>query len=107
MRTPEQSNTEIYSTPITAAKFHSVKEIQETWIADHAKHATKMLPGGMWVLGVFICSPSNIFLDNSDETKAKSILYCLKKQLASEPLLNGSSPSAEKLLLHFNTVDFK
>lgn len=101
-RTPEQSDSEIQSKPASAAVFQSVKEIKESWIADHAKHVTKMLPGGMWVLGVFICSPSDIFLDTSMELKAKVILSALKKQLSAEPLLYGNSPSSEKLLLHYN-----
>ncbi|KAK6617530.1 hypothetical protein RUM44_005118 [Polyplax serrata] len=99
VRTQEQSDANV------PMKLRSVKEIKESSIADHAKNVTKMLPGGMWILGAFICSPTNIFLDSSMDSKTKSILSHLKKQLSSEPLLNGFGPSNEMLLLHFNTTD--
>lgn len=35
-------------------KMANFTEIPESWVGDHAKHATRMLPGGMYVLGKLV-----------------------------------------------------
>ncbi|XP_014611081.1 PREDICTED: protein odr-4 homolog [Polistes canadensis] len=45
--------------------FESIQDIQEYWLADHATDVTRMLPGGMRILGIFLAGPEDI-LDDSD-----------------------------------------
>ena len=106
VRTPEETDFEIKSKQVlTAATFESVDDIEGDLIANHAKHVIKMLPGGMSILGAFICSPNNIFNENSTISKAKSILHYLHREFTNEPLLNAGSLLSEQLMLHFNTTD--
>lgn len=59
-----------------------------------------MLPGGMWVLGIFIVGPGNVFGDAKAVSKLRTVLHCIKKNLSSKSFLHGNSPSSEKLALH-------
>ncbi|XP_066155405.1 protein odr-4 homolog [Euwallacea fornicatus] len=76
----------------------SIQEVNESWMADHAKHATRMLPGGMYVLGVFAVTDEDIL--NPLSPKIKSILNALEKNLAAQPYLFGTGCN-DKIVLHF------
>lgn len=105
VRSPEQV---LDSPPSTGLiNIQTVNDIKESAIIDHAKHVTRMLPGGFWVLGIFVCTSTDIFSDTAAQSRLKSIIYQLKKNLLSEPLLYANSPSPDKLLLHFNSEDHK
>lgn len=77
-----------------------LSDIQESWLVDHAKQVTRMLPGGMWVLGLFVTGPGDIFSESSSQSKLNSLIQSLTKALDQNPNLYGNSPSAEKLVLH-------
>lgn len=107
-RTPEPADKVSESSSSTGLiNIQTVNDIKESAILDHAKHVTRMLPGGFWVLGIFVCSSSDIFSDTSAQSTFRSIIYHLKKVLSSEPLLHANSPSPDKLLLHFNSETHK
>lgn len=59
-----------------------------------------MLPGGVWVLGVFVTGPGDVFAEPAAQTKLGALLRALTKVLEQNPSLHGNSPSSEKLLLH-------
>ncbi|XP_066260013.1 protein odr-4 homolog [Euwallacea similis] len=88
--------------PIKAIR--SIQEVNESWVADHAKQATRMLPGGMYVLGLFIVSDEDIF--SPLNPKIKSLLNALEKNLAAQPYLFGTGCS-EKIVLHFSSKTHK
>lgn len=54
-RTPEEKGPDNGSeTSYASEKAEPVKNllgVSEAWVADHAKHVTRMLPGGMFVQG--------------------------------------------------------
>ncbi|KAJ2947010.1 hypothetical protein O0L34_g16354 [Tuta absoluta] len=78
--------------------------VSEAWVADHAKHVTRMLPGGMFVLGVFVTSKEDIFEEPKLLAKIKSITNCIHKLLDSNSFMYGNcSTLSEKLLLHMST----
>lgn len=57
-RTPEEKTSETasessYTNSEKSDNPTAVLDISEAWIADHAKHVTRMLPGGMFVQGNF------------------------------------------------------
>lgn len=78
-------------------------DIQEIWLADHAKQVTRMLPGGMWVLGMFIVGPGDVFAETTSLAKLNSVLININKHLNNNRYFCGNSPSSEKLLLHLST----
>lgn len=85
----------------------SVKDIPINWVADHAKHVTKMLPGGMWVLGVFIVGPEDTLDNTNNVQKLKSILNAIYKTLSwNNKHLCGNSQD-EKIILSFNSITQK
>jgi hypothetical protein len=59
-----------------------------------------MLPGGMWVLGIFIVGPGDVFGDAKAVSKLRAVLQHIKKNLSHNCFLHGNSPSSEKLALH-------
>ncbi|XP_011253793.2 protein odr-4 homolog [Camponotus floridanus] len=85
----------------------SVKDIPINWVADHAKHVTKMLPGGMWVLGVFIVGPEDTLDNTNNVQKLKSTLNAIYKTLSwNNKHLCGNSQD-EKIILSFNSITQK
>lgn len=71
----------------------------DVWVADHAKHATRMLPGGMYVLGLFVVSQEDILTPFSN--KLKSILNQVHKQLSGNNYIHGNPTCSEKLILNY------
>ncbi|XP_029170976.1 protein odr-4 homolog [Nylanderia fulva] len=85
----------------------SVKDIPISWVADHAKHVTKMLPGGMWVLGVFLVGPEDILDNTNNVQKLKSVLNAIYKTLSwNNKHLCGNNQD-EKIILNFNSITQK
>ncbi|XP_045493553.1 protein odr-4 homolog [Colias croceus] len=107
-RTPEEKSPDALSeTSFTSEKPEPLRNllgVSETWVADHAKHVTRMLPGGMFVQGIFVTSDEDIFEDPNYFSKVKSVLnYTFKAQNAN-PYMNGNYPhSNERLILHMCT----
>ncbi|EFN83762.1 protein odr-4 homolog [Harpegnathos saltator] len=97
--TAEQDAADIY--------IKSVKDIPMSWVADHAKHVTRMLPGGMWVLGIFIIGPEDILEITSNVQIFKSVLGAIHKTLSwNNKHLCGNNQD-EKLILAFNSITQK
>ncbi|XP_071455239.1 protein odr-4 homolog [Hetaerina americana] len=85
----------------------SMKDLEENWVADHAKHVTRMLPGGMWVLGIFTVGKSDPYEDSSDRNRVRCALVQIREHFVKHSYLHGDGPSSEKLALHYNTVSQK
>ncbi|XP_012261309.2 protein odr-4 homolog [Athalia rosae] len=91
----------------TEAKYiKSINDIPETWVADHAKHVTRMLPGGMWVLGIFVVGPDDILSDSNSIIRLRSVIVAIYKHLALNKFLYGNTDQ-ENLILHFNSLTEK
>ncbi|XP_058794467.1 protein odr-4 homolog [Phymastichus coffea] len=80
----------------------SIKDLDLNLVADHAKHVTRMLPGGMWVLGIFIVGPGDCFNDSNCISKIRSVLTAIQRNLASNVYLYGNS-NQENLILSYNS----
>lgn len=66
-----------------------------------------MLPGGMWVLGVFIVGPEDILDNTNNVQKLKSVLSTIHKTLSwNNKHLCGNNQD-EKLILSYNSVSQK
>jgi hypothetical protein len=62
-----------------------------------------MLPGGMWVLGIFIVGPEDCLSNNNYVQKLRSTLFAIYRNLASNVYLCGNS-NQENLILSFNSI---
>lgn len=105
-RTPEEKVAEnvsaenLGSTEIVL----SLPDMSEIWVADHAKHVTRMLPGGMFVQGIFITSDEDIFSVQNNFKKVCSIMNHMYKVLITSQHMYGCCPvDNERLILHMNT----
>ncbi|XP_028127754.1 protein odr-4 homolog [Diabrotica virgifera virgifera] len=78
----------------------SLEDFNPSWVADHAKQATRMLPGGLYVLGIFITAPDDIL--NPLHSKIKSLLQTVQNYLNTNKYLYGNH-SSEKVVLHFSS----
>lgn len=68
---------------------------------------TRMLPGGMWVLGIFIVGPEDTLDNTSNVQKLKSVLGAIHKTLSwNNKYLCGNNQD-EKLILSFNSITQK
>lgn len=64
---------------------------------------TRMLPGGMWVLGIFVVGPGDCLGDNNCVQKLKLTLTSVYKNLTSNEYLYGNCKS-ENLIFSFNSL---
>ncbi|XP_018318920.1 protein odr-4 homolog isoform X2 [Agrilus planipennis] len=87
-------------TPVKPVKH--INEVSESVVADHAKHATRMLPGGMFVLGIFVVSEEDIF--SPVDSKLVAILNQISKQLSMNSFVYGNPSNCEKLVLNLCTT---
>lgn len=80
--------------------------ISDNWVANHALYTTRMLPGGMFVLGIFIVSPEGLFENTIQMIKVRSMLTQIYKVLKDNKYLYAlpDQNSFEKLVLHFHTT---
>lgn len=62
---------------------------------------TRMLPGGMWVLGLFLIGQNDPFESQQNSSRLRTILRHVRTELQKNSLY-GDSPSSEKLILHLN-----
>lgn len=66
-----------------------------------------MLPGGMWVLGVFIVGPEDTLDNTNNVQKLKSVLSAIYKTLSwNNKHLYGNNHD-EKIILSFNSITQK
>lgn len=86
----------------TNVPIKTIDDISEFWIADHAKHATRMLPGGMYVLGIFVISTNDLL--SPFNAKFRAILNQMHKQLSINSYLFGNQEIQEKLVLNYCTA---
>lgn len=80
------------------SQIKSLSEINELWIAEHAKQAARMLPGGMHILGLFIISDDEII--TPFPIKLKTIFGHLHKSL-STAYLYGNPEHNEKIIVNY------
>ena len=88
-------------------KLKVIKDIKEIKVTKHAIDVSGMLPGGTWVLGIFLTSDFDVFNDDTSVVKLKAILLHLKNGFSADELMYGNSPSSNKLLLHYNYLTNK
>ncbi|XP_074103502.1 protein odr-4 homolog [Cotesia typhae] len=81
----------------------SIKDVPSSWVADHAKHVTRMLPGGMWVLGIFIVGPDDCLNNNDSTQRLRSIVTAIHQNLEFDQYLYGNNPY-DNIVLAFNSI---
>uniref|UniRef100_A0A069DTR3 Uncharacterized protein n=1 Tax=Panstrongylus megistus TaxID=65343 RepID=A0A069DTR3_9HEMI len=75
--------------------------IEESWLKVHMKNVTRSLSGGMYVLGLFIVGPKDIFADKLNLQKVRSLINSIHSISKSNVYLFGSNYPKNLIVLHF------
>lgn len=70
------------------------------------RQVTKMLPGGMQVLGIFVAGPGDSLSDHNSTHLVKSVIADIHRNLGSNDYLCGNNKH-ENLVLGFNSISQK
>ncbi|XP_052896259.1 protein odr-4 homolog [Anopheles moucheti] len=99
----------VHATRITGQDEEESDESQKlnaTVASQQALDATRMLPGGMYVMGIFVIHPKNVFQEQTLLASVKFILMSMKATFDANPLLMGTceeSEKSEKLVLYYSS----
>lgn len=83
-------------------KMESLEELEDAWVAQHAKQVMRMLPGGVGVLGLFVVYPGES-LPSSALTKLKQVLLAVFKVVSKQIQLSQDVSITDKMVLHICT----
>ncbi|KAF7388124.1 hypothetical protein HZH66_010891 [Vespula vulgaris] len=76
--------------------------IPESWLADHANDVTRMLPGGMRILGIFLAGPEDTLDNNANVHKFRSILLTIQRNFLLNKYLHGNNQ--HNFILTYNSI---
>ncbi|CAH1392153.1 unnamed protein product [Nezara viridula] len=87
--------------------YEKLLDIDESAISEHARVVTRMLSGGMWVLGFFIVGPGDLFSDKNSLVKLRAIANKIHNCTKGNDYMNGKDPTNQKMILHFCSISKK
>lgn len=87
--------------------YEKLLDIDETAVAEHARVVTRMLSGGMWILGFFVVGPGDLFSDKNSLVKLRAIANKIHNCTKGNDFMNGKDPTNQKMILHFCSVSKK
>lgn len=79
--------------------------LNENWMCQHAKQVTRMLPGGLDILGIFVIAGQDEL--NRLQPILRQILFAIFKMLNKDQKLTICNESTEKILLQIASVTQK
>lgn len=80
-------------------------DIEEAWICQHAKQVTRMLPGGMDVLGLFaVGAPEELA---AAQPKLRQVLFAVFKVIAKDQRMALNSEMSDRIQLQICTLTRK
>ncbi|XP_019557720.2 protein odr-4 homolog [Aedes albopictus] len=84
----------------------NILDIDNQQVSQHALIETRLLPGGFYVMGIFVINPKSVFEDQNLLRKVKTILMDIRHTFDSNPLLQGNCDgldSGEKLVFYYSS----
>ncbi|XP_061171234.1 protein odr-4 homolog [Saccostrea echinata] len=109
IRTPEPAEDECSEEQESAtpskkrrkSKPESLTSMDEQWIALHAKQVTRMLPGGIDVIGLFVVAPPKMM--QAAQSKLRQILFAIQKVLKRTFPMEDDQNITDRVLLQVCT----
>lgn len=80
-------------------------ELDEAWICQHARQVTRMLPGGLDVLGIYIYGPSELATKNT--ANLRQILFAMFKSISKDQQLGFCSKIKDRIQLQLCSITNK
>lgn len=77
----------------------------ELWVATHAKQVTRMLPGGLDVIGIFAVAPTNMLKDS--QAKLRQIVFAAEKLLNKDMPILPLDTTKERIILQVDSLTSK
>ncbi|KAL5012544.1 hypothetical protein ScPMuIL_011095 [Solemya velum] len=98
----EEEEDEILNTPKrkrrrSSHKPDSLENIDEQWVATHAKQVTRMLPGGLDVIGIFALAKPQML--TRSQAKLRQILFSIRKIHDKGQIVHDEDAVADRYLL--------
>ncbi|XP_063224747.1 protein odr-4 homolog [Bacillus rossius redtenbacheri] len=87
---------------VGATYYDAVEEIPLRGLCEHARLVTRMLPGGMWVLGLFVVGPGDVLSDGAATRHLHAAHRQLRAELSRDPHLRGACPEPTTLVAHLS-----
>ncbi|XP_073981413.1 protein odr-4 homolog isoform X1 [Rhodnius prolixus] len=82
-------------------------QIEENWLKVHLKNVSRSLSGGMYVLGLFIVGPKDIFADKLNLQKVRSLINTIHSISKSNIYIFGSNQPKNLIVLYFSSQSKK
>lgn len=85
---------------------HNILDIDNQQVSQHALIETRLLPGGFYVMGIFVINPKCVFEDQNMLRKLKTMLVDMRHTFNSNLLLQGNCDeldAGEKLVFFYSS----
>ncbi|XP_064458810.1 protein odr-4 homolog [Ornithodoros turicata] len=79
--------------------------IDESWMCQHARQVTRMLPGGLDILGLFAVAPGDVL--TAAQPKLREALYAVFKSIGKDEKQLFNAQVTDKILLQVCSVSHK
>lgn len=83
----------------------SLEVADELWVATHAKQVTRMLPGGLDVIGLFTVAPAQMLKDS--QAKLRQLMFAVQKAVTKNMPVYPSDSIADRILLQVDSLSSK
>ncbi|KAJ8321323.1 hypothetical protein KUTeg_001181 [Tegillarca granosa] len=78
-------------------KPESLVDADEKWAATHAKQVTRMLPGGLDVIGIFAVAPPTMM--QSSQNTLRKVMFAIHKSLSKGQMVTQDNQISDRILL--------
>ncbi|KAK7094511.1 hypothetical protein V1264_006064 [Littorina saxatilis] len=83
----------------------SLDKADEQWLAVHATQVTRMLPGGLDVIGIFAVAPSAMLKDS--QAKLRQLIYAIHKSVMKNVPVQPPGAVTDRIILQVDSMTSK
>ncbi|XP_064795526.1 protein odr-4 homolog [Oncorhynchus masou masou] len=99
VRTPQKDTEGQGSTSVSRGAGNSLEHLDVEWVTEHARQVSRMLPGGMSVIGVFLVTPPE--LSKEAQNTLRRLIFAVDKHISKGRLWSLTEEDVtEKVTLH-------
>ncbi|CDQ93833.1 unnamed protein product [Oncorhynchus mykiss] len=99
VRTPQKDTEGQGSPSVSRGAGNSLERLDVEWVTEHARQVSRMLPGGMSVIGVFLVTPPE--LSKEAQNTLRRLIFAVDKHISKGRLWSLTEEDVtEKVTLH-------
>ncbi|XP_077986885.1 protein odr-4 homolog [Glandiceps talaboti] len=80
-------------------------DVDEQWVAEHASQISRMLPGGVTVIGIFAFASPDVM--TKSQAKLRQIIFAIQKTMKKQEVIPKEDTFSERILLQICAVTRK